>query len=190
MPARTARAGPALPCDKIDWSALLLGIRTDADGRPGGGHGESVMTDKSTRKIGKILAVVAICAAVAAGGIGVATAPGWANPAPHSEASSPVRNEPGLATPVVKAVELGVTPLDGAKGVNPAVAPSVKAVNGRVQDVVLVPAAGGEAIKGTVSADGSTWTAVDPLAFNTPYNYSSTIVDGAGRETKKVQTFT
>jgi lipoprotein-anchoring transpeptidase ErfK/SrfK len=148
------------------------------------------MTEKNNRKTGKIIAVVAICAAVAAGGIGVATAPGWANPAPQSEASSPVRNEPGLATPVVKAVELGVTPLDGAKGVNPAVAPSVKAVNGRVQDVVLVPAAGGEAVKGTVSADGSTWTAMDPLAFNTPYNYSYTIVDEAGRETKKVQTFT
>ncbi|HEY3575005.1 MAG TPA: Ig-like domain-containing protein [Arthrobacter sp.] len=148
------------------------------------------MTEKNNRKTGKIIAVVAICAAVAAGGIGIATAPGWANPAPQSEASSPVRNEPGLATPVVKAVELGVTPLDGAKGVNPAVAPSVKAVNGRVQDVVLVPAAGGEAVKGTVSPDGSTWTAMDPLAFNTPYNYSYTIVDEAGRETKKVQTFT
>jgi lipoprotein-anchoring transpeptidase ErfK/SrfK len=148
------------------------------------------MTEKNNRKTGKIIAVIAICAAVAAGGIGVATAPGWANPAPQSEASSPIRNEPGLATPVVKAVELGVTPLDGAKGVNPAVAPSVKAVNGRVQDVVLEPAAGGEAVKGTVSPDGSTWTAVDPLAFNTPYNYSYTIVDGAGRETKKVQTFT
>jgi lipoprotein-anchoring transpeptidase ErfK/SrfK len=148
------------------------------------------MTEKNNRKTGKIIAVVAICAAVAAGGIGVATAPGWANPAPQSEASSPVRNEPGLATPVVKAVELGVTPLDGAKGVNPAVAPSVMAVNGGVQDVVLVPAAGGEAVKGTVSPDGSTWTAMDPLAFNTPYNYSYTIVDEAGRETKKVQTFT
>lgn len=148
------------------------------------------MTEKNNRKTGKIIAVVAICAAVAAGGIGVATAPGWANPAPQSEASSPVRNEPGLAAPVVKAVELGVTPLDGAKGVNPAVAPSVKAVNGRVKDVVLAPTAEGDPVKGTVSADGSTWTAEDPLQFNTPYSYSYTIVDGAGRETKKAQTFT
>lgn len=148
------------------------------------------MTEKNNRKTGKIIAVVAICAAVAAGGIGVATAPGWANPAPQSEASSPVRNEPGLASPVVKAVELGVTPLDGAKGVNPAVAPSVKAVNGSVKDVVLVPAAGGDAVTGSVSADGSTWTAVDPLQFNTPYKYSYTIVDEAGRETRKAQTFT
>jgi hypothetical protein len=42
------------------------------------------MTEKNNRKTGKIIAVVAICAAVAAGGIGVATAPGWANPAPQS----------------------------------------------------------------------------------------------------------
>jgi lipoprotein-anchoring transpeptidase ErfK/SrfK len=147
------------------------------------------MTDKNTRKIGKILAVVALCAAVAAGGIGVATAPGWANPAPESEASTPVRNEPGLAAPVVKAVELGVTPTDGAKGVNPAVAPSVKAVNGLVKDVVLAPTSGGAPVKGTVSADGSTWTTLDPLLFNTAYSYSFTIVDEAGRETKKTQTF-
>jgi lipoprotein-anchoring transpeptidase ErfK/SrfK len=148
------------------------------------------MTEKSNRKVGKILAVVAICAAVAGGGIGVATAPGWANPAPESEASTPVRNEPGLAAPVVKAVELGVTPTDAAKGVNPAVAPSVKAVNGKVKDVVLVPTAGGAPVKGSVSADGTTWTTLDPLQFNTAYSYSFTIVDEAGRETKKTQTFT
>jgi lipoprotein-anchoring transpeptidase ErfK/SrfK len=148
------------------------------------------LTNKDNRKIGKILAVAALCAAVAAGGIGVATAPGWAKPAPESEASTPVRNEPGLAAPVVKAVELGVTPTDGAKAVNPAVAPSVKAVNGKLKDVLLVPAVGDEPVKGSMSADGSTWTALDPLQFNSAYTYSFTIVDEAGRETKKTQTFT
>jgi lipoprotein-anchoring transpeptidase ErfK/SrfK len=91
---------------------------------------------------------------------------------------------------VVKAVELGVTPTDGAKGVNPAVAPSVKAVNGKVKDVVLAPTAGGAPVKGSVSADGTTWTTLDPLQFNTAYSYSFTIVDEAGRETKQAQTFT
>jgi lipoprotein-anchoring transpeptidase ErfK/SrfK len=151
---------------------------------------EKVMTEVRKRKTTKILAVVAICAGVAAGGIGVATAPTWAKPAIQSESSSPVRNTPGLAAPMVKAVELGVTPTDGAKGVNPAVAPSVKAVNGTVKDVLLVPADGGEPVKGTLSADGSTWTALDPLEFNADYDYSFTIVDQAGRETKKTQTFT
>ncbi|WP_458113648.1 Ig-like domain-containing protein [Arthrobacter sp. R1-13] len=147
------------------------------------------MTEISNRKTGKIIAVVAMCAAVAAGGIGVATAPSWAGQAIASESASPVRNTPGLAAPVVKAVELGVTPTDGAQSVNPAAAPSVKAINGQVKDVVLVPAEGGTPLEGSVSADGTTWTAVDPLTFNTAYNYSFTIVDEAGRETKKTQTF-
>lgn len=148
------------------------------------------MTKIRNRKTIKMLAVGAICAAVAAGGIGVATAPSWAGQALQSESASPVRNAPGLAAPVVKAVELGVTPTDGAQAVNPAVAPSVKAVNGSIKDVLLVPARGGEAVKGTVSADGSTWTGLDPLEFNSAYNYAFTVVDQAGRETKKTQTFT
>ncbi|WP_426998634.1 Ig-like domain-containing protein [Pseudarthrobacter sp. N5] len=148
------------------------------------------MTDVNNRKTSKILAIVAICAAVAAGGIGVATAPVWANAAPQSESSTPARNVSGLAAPVVKAVELGVTPTDGSKDVNPAVAPSVKAVNGVLKDVVLAPAAGGAPVSGTITADGSTWSTMDPLEFNTEYNYSFTIVDKAGRENKKSQTFT
>lgn len=148
------------------------------------------MTEVHNRKTMKIIGVVAICAAVAAGGIGVATAPSWAESVFPSESASPVRNEPGLAAPVVKAVELGVTPTDGAAAVNPAVAPSVKAVNGTVKNVVLATADGGEPVKGTLSADGSTWTALDPLKFNAAYEYAFTIVDQAGRETKKTQTFT
>ncbi|MDI3212431.1 Ig-like domain-containing protein [Arthrobacter sp. AL12] len=141
------------------------------------------------RNTGKMLAVLGICAVVGAGGIGVATSPGWAHADMPSEASAPMRNVSGLAAPVVKLVELGVTPTDGAKGVNPAAAPSVKAVNGVVKDVVLVPAAGGEPLPGTTSPDGSTWTAGDPLEFDTKYKYSFTVVDQAGRETKKAQTF-
>lgn len=69
-----------------------------------------------------------------------------------------MRNVPGLAAPVVKAVKLGVTPLDGATGVNPAALPSVKAINGAVRDVVLRPASGGAAVPGTGNPDGSSWT--------------------------------
>ncbi|WP_426979836.1 Ig-like domain-containing protein [Pseudarthrobacter sp. O4] len=136
-----------------------------------------------------MLAVVGICAAVGAGALGVATAPQWAHADMPSESSAPMRNVPGLAVPVVKPVELGVTPTDGAKSVNPAAAPSVKAVNGLVKDVVLEPATGGGRVPGSTSADGSTWTAEDPLEFDTKYKYSFTIVDQAGRETKKTQTF-
>ena len=137
-----------------------------------------------------MLAVAGVCLAVGAGGIGAATSPVWADSALPSESAAPMRNVAGLAAPVVKAVELGVTPTDGAKGVNPAFLPSVKAVNGVVKDVVLVPGAGGKPVPGTKSPDGSTWTAEEPLDFDTRYKYSFTIVDQAGRETKKDQTFT
>jgi lipoprotein-anchoring transpeptidase ErfK/SrfK len=146
-------------------------------------------TGRRKRSTGKMVAVGAICAAIGAGGLGIATAPDWASADVQSESSAPMRNVSGLAAPVVKLVELGVTPGDGAQGVNPAAAPSVKAVNGTVKDVVLKPAAGGEPVSGTTSADGSTWTAEDPLEFDTKYTYRYTIVDQAGRETKKSQGF-
>ncbi|WP_235564103.1 L,D-transpeptidase [Arthrobacter sp. Soil763] len=135
-----------------------------------------------------MLAVAGLCLAVGAGGIGVATAPVWADSELPSEAASPLRNVAGLAAPVVKPVELGVTPTDGARDVNPASLPAVKAVNGAVKDVVLQSESGAP-VPGTVSADGSTWTAGEPLDFNTRYSYRFTIVDGAGRETTKEQSF-
>ena len=144
---------------------------------------------RRTRSAGKMLAVLALCAVVGAGGIGIATAPGRAEAKMPSESSAPMRNVSGLAAPVVKPVELGVTPSDGAKGVNPAALPSVKAVNGVVKNVVLEPASGGDPVPGTTGPDGSTWTAEYPLEFDTKYKYSFTIVDQAGRETKKTQAF-
>ncbi|GAA4043087.1 Ig-like domain-containing protein [Arthrobacter methylotrophus] len=148
------------------------------------------MALQGKRKTGKILGIMGMCAGIAAGGIGVATAPAWLSTGVESESGSPQRSDAGLASPVVKAVELGITPLDGAREVNPAVGPSVKAVHGTLKDVELVPVTGGKAIKGTMSADGSTWSALDPLAFNTGYRYRFTVVDGAGRELRKTQTFT
>ncbi|MEC5182231.1 L,D-transpeptidase [Arthrobacter sp. CG_A4] len=144
---------------------------------------------RRTRGAGKMLAVLSLCAVVGAGGIGIATAPGRAEAKMSSESSAPMRNVSGLAAPVVKPVELGVTPNDGAQGVNPAALPAVKAVNGVVKDVVLEPASGGDRVRGTTSPDGSTWTAEDPLEFDTKYRYSFTVADQAGRETKKAQTF-
>jgi lipoprotein-anchoring transpeptidase ErfK/SrfK len=148
------------------------------------------MKGKGSVRTGKILVVAAICAAVAAGGIGVATAPQWARAEMPSESSTPARNVPGLAAPVVKPVELVVTPADDAKEVNPAAAPSVKAVNGLVKDVLLEAAGGSGRVPGATSADGSSWTAEDPLEFDTKYEYTFTIVDEAGRETRKSQRFT
>ena len=125
---------------------------------------------------------------VLGGAAGIAIAQPWTQQAPASEAGTPLRTQPGLVTPVVKPLELGVTPTDGAAEVNPAMSPQVKAVNGRVVSVHLADAKGVE-VKGSVSADGVTWTAQDPLAFNMAYTYEFTLADGAGRETTKKQTF-
>ncbi|WP_284763993.1 Ig-like domain-containing protein [Arthrobacter sp. efr-133-R2A-63] len=148
------------------------------------------MGTQRKRKTGKILGIIGMCAGVAAGGLGVATAPDWLQTAVESEAGTPQRTDAGLGSAVVTAVELGITPLDGAREVNPAVGPSVKAVHGTLKDVELMPAAGGKAVRGTISADGSTWSTLDPLEFNTEYRYGFTVVDGAGRETRKTQSFT
>ncbi|MEC5202727.1 MULTISPECIES: L,D-transpeptidase [unclassified Arthrobacter] len=160
-------------------------MTTGPGGPPRGGE----RPGRGSRRSGKMLAVLAVCAVVGAGGIGVATAPAPAEAEMPSESASPMRNVTGLAAPVVKAVELGVTPMDGAKAVNPAALPSVKAVNGTVKDVALERASGGGRIPGTTSPDGSTWTAGEPLEFATEYTYGFSVVDQAGRETKTTQAF-
>lgn len=66
------------------------------------------------RRIGKILGIIGICAGVAAGGIGVSSAPSWLRIVVESEAGTPQRTEAGLASAVVKVVEPGITPVDGA----------------------------------------------------------------------------
>jgi len=62
-----------------------------------------------------MVAVIAICAAVGAGGLGVATAPDRASADVQSESSAPMRNVSGLAAPVVTPVELAVTPVDAPR---------------------------------------------------------------------------
>jgi lipoprotein-anchoring transpeptidase ErfK/SrfK len=166
------------------------GLTTDRGAGPRGGAARRRRQSRRGGKIsGKMLALLAVCAVVGAGGIGVGTAPGRAEAEISSESAAPMRNVAGLAAPVVKAVELAVTPTDGAQSVNPASVTAVKAVNGSVQEVLLEPAAGGGRIAGTTSPDGSTWTAEEPLEFGTDYKYSFTIVDRAGRTTKTSQTF-
>ncbi|WP_370874735.1 L,D-transpeptidase [Paenarthrobacter nicotinovorans] len=144
------------------------------------------MTQAAKRKTGKVLAIIGICAAIVAGGIGVATVPGLLPGSTQNNAAAP------SPTPTIEAkpVELGITPLDGAVEWNPVVGPQIKAVNGKVKDVVLTPAGGGAPVVGKISPDGSTWTTQEVLKFKTQYNYSFTVVDTAGKETKKTQTFT
>ncbi|MEV7660353.1 Ig-like domain-containing protein [Paenarthrobacter sp. NPDC089316] len=144
------------------------------------------MTEVAKRKTGKVLAIIGICAAIAVGGIGVATVPGLLPGSSQDTAAAPSPSP----TVEAKPVELGITPLDGVVEWNPVVGPQIKAVNGKVKDVVLTPADGGAPVVGKISPDGTTWTTQEVLKFKTKYNYSFTVVDTAGKETKKTQTFT
>lgn len=144
------------------------------------------MTEVATRKKGKIIAIIGVCAAIVVGGIGVVTVPGLLAGSPQGAAVAPSP----APTVEAKPVELGITPLDGAVEWNPVVGPQVKAVNGKLKDVVLTPVGGGVSVQGQTSPDGSTWTTLEVLKFKTQYSFAFTVVDTAGKETKKSQTFT
>lgn len=136
----------------------------------------------------KILLVAMVCVLAAAGGAFAAVAPGLANASLESEAGSAIRSAPGVASPVIAPVTLDVAPADGAKQVNPAAPVSVKVGNGRIESVTLTSTAG-DAVQGTFAGDGSSWTAAEPLKFNTEYSYTYVVTDGAGRETSTTHSF-
>ncbi|HEY9358060.1 MAG TPA: Ig-like domain-containing protein [Arthrobacter sp.] len=136
----------------------------------------------------KIFLVAMVCVLAAAGGAFAAVAPGLANAALESEAGSASRSAPGIASPVVAPVTLDVAPADGAKQVNPAAPVSVKVGNGRIESVTLTSTAG-DTVQGTFANDGSSWTAAEPLKFNTEYSYTYVVTDGAGRETSTTRAF-
>ncbi|MGR0158448.1 Ig-like domain-containing protein [Paenarthrobacter nitroguajacolicus] len=144
------------------------------------------MTEVGKSKKGKILAIIGVCAALVVGGIGVVTVPGLLAGSPQGGAVAPSP----APTVEAKPVELGITPLDGAVEWNPVVGPQIKAVNGKLKDVMLTPAGGGVSVQGQTSPDGSTWTTLEVLKFKTQYSFAFTVVDTAGKETKKSQTFT
>ncbi|WP_035781004.1 L,D-transpeptidase [Arthrobacter sp. H14] len=153
---------------------------------------------KSNRRGWKIGALVTVVLLLVGGGIGAVTLPTWVEQNANSsieakieaEAESPARSTPGMASPVVEEMKLRITPADGAVEVNPATAPALEVQNGTVESVKLVPASGGGSIEGKLSDGGQVWTAAERLAFNTQYNFTYTVVDGAGRETTKTRSFT
>lgn len=135
----------------------------------------------------KIALLGVVCALAAGGGAFAAAAPGLAH-AIASEASSPERTTPGLAVPVVAPAQLTISPADGAKQVNPAAPVSLKVSNGRIERVALTSETG-DAVEGTLSADGAGWTASGVLKFNTHYSFTYSVVDSAGRRSNSTRTF-
>ena len=144
------------------------------------------MQEKKSRKWAIAAAVAGVL--VVGGGIGAAFATGAL---PPSSADKPAAVESPSASPTVQAAPVSITasPEDGAVAVNPASLPTVTATNAVIESVSLKPAAGGEAVPGTTSADGATWTADAPLAFNTTYAMDVVLEDQAGKQTTRTQSF-
>lgn len=140
----------------------------------------------STRR--KAIVLAAVCVLGAGGGVFAAAGP-LAHPSFASEASSPERSTPGLAYPVLPPVQLTAAPADAATAVNPASPVTLKVGNGRIDRASLTSESGGS-VDGTLSADGSSWTASGPLKFNTRYTYTYTVIDAAGRSTTSTRSFT
>ena len=127
----------------------------------------------------KLVLLGAVCALAAGGGVFAAAGP-LAHPSFASEAASPERSTPGLAFPVVAPVKLDVSPVNAATQVNPGAPVTLKVSNGKIERVALTSDSG-DAVKGTLSAGDSSWTASEPLKFNTRYTYTVSVLDGAGR---------
>ncbi|WP_456505894.1 L,D-transpeptidase [Arthrobacter sp. UYCu723] len=135
----------------------------------------------------KLAVLGAVCALAAGGGAFAATGP-LARASFASEATSPERSTPGLAFPVVASAELDVSPADDAKPVNPAAPVTLKVSNGRIERAALTSGSG-DAVEGTLSAGRSSWTASEPLKFNTRYSFTFSVVDAAGRKTNNTRSF-
>ncbi|WP_159802435.1 L,D-transpeptidase [Arthrobacter zhaoguopingii] len=151
----------------------------------------------SGRRAGKAVAIAVAGLLVAGGGIGLAVASPWdgspseAGPGPSAPAgpsSTPAAPAPTTAPPA-RDVTVNAVPADGAAAVNPVTVAEVRAQNGRISDVTLEPVTGGAPVSGTLSADGTKWTAGERLAFNTQYAFTYTVSDASGGTTTREQRF-
>ncbi|MFC3298611.1 hypothetical protein FJV46_01210 [Arthrobacter agilis] len=157
------------------------------------------------RKGWTIAAIGTAAIVVVAGGVGIATASPWENQAQEPATSSPAA-APRPATSASEAPEptprptpirtapaedysVGLMPTNGAFGVNPATAAAVTVTGATLDAVELVPRAGGTAVAGELSDDGTAWTATERLAFNTEYVLSYAARDSAGQDRSGTSTF-
>ena len=142
----------------------------------------------TSRKAWKIAAVGAAAVVAVGGGVGIMTASFWDDPASSTSSGG---SSPAASAPDARSDDytVGLTPTDGAFSVNPATPAAVKVTGATLDAVELVPRAGGTPVAGTLSDDGTQWTATDRLAFDTEYELSYTARDAAGQPQRGTSTF-
>ncbi len=138
----------------------------------------------------KIAFFVAITMAVAAGGVGAATAHSWLPTASSEAAQQPTTPPtPVQTTPAAIPVTLAVVPKAGATFVNPADEVTALADRGTVYSAVLKETATGENTDGELFVSGRKWVSGAPLKFATNYTFDVTTQDEEGNLSTTVSTF-
>jgi lipoprotein-anchoring transpeptidase ErfK/SrfK len=113
-----------------------------------------------------------------------------------SEASEPGRDKDKQddrtstkTTPPAEPVQLTMTPRNKAGNVAPGAPITVAALGGKLTKVVLTNDTG-EAVKGRLSPDATTWQVAEPLGFGRTYRATATGVNEDGKPTTLKSSFT
>jgi lipoprotein-anchoring transpeptidase ErfK/SrfK len=121
------------------------------------------------RRILLILAVIVI------GSLGVVTAASGVQ-LPTSTATPNAENPPAAPTPTAT---LAFSPAVGATGIAPGDPAQVTVTDGTLADVTLTDS-DGEAVPGSFSADRTSWTSSEPLAYDTTFTWGGTATGADG----------
>jgi lipoprotein-anchoring transpeptidase ErfK/SrfK len=137
----------------------------------------------SRRQFGVLASVAAAATALAActeGRRSTASGPGvhGGSVVPPTSGGSSASSSSAAAPPAVPAVVLALSP-GNAAAISPAIPVTVTAGNGTIDSVTL-RASDGSTIPGTMSADGTAWTATGKLGYRRSYTLSASAKNSAG----------
>jgi lipoprotein-anchoring transpeptidase ErfK/SrfK len=132
---------------------------------------------------GLLLALVAGCS----GGSGGTTTAAAQAPGGGGRAASPSAPAPPT-TPAAEPARLVISPRTGTTGQSVAAPVTVKAVGGTVSGVTLRNEAG-EAVKGTLNADRTTWTSAEALGYDNSYSLSAVAANADGKTVRAASSF-
>ena len=100
----------------------------------------------------------------------------------------PTTAAPTTTTSAVAPATLAISPKNGAAGQSVAAPVTVTAAGGTLS-VVSLRNGDGEAVKGTLSADRTTWKSTEPLGYDKNYSVSATAENSDGVPTKGTSAF-
>ncbi len=134
----------------------------------------------------KIGVAVLVGVLVAGGGAAALTAPSWAGGTAFAAEPS---LRPALSGQIAKEIRFSATPARDATGINPADAPVITSENANISSVELRAEGAADSVDGKLSGDKRTWSATEPLVFNTEYSFDITLTDSTGHQVQEQRTF-